>query len=263
MSLDNALWLAGFVIEGVVLGLLLRRQSWRTLHVFSAYLAWDMLCNAANFIFLHFFSSGTYLTAYLVETILDSAFVLSILIELSWSVLRPIRASLPRGALVAIGVLVLAVSAAVWPISGVHWQTQMSMQANLLAQLQQTVTIVRILFFLTMAGCSQLLSIGWRDRELQVATGLGFYSLVSLAAAMLRTHQTSLSQFSHLNQIVVASYVLSLLYWAFSFAQKEAERREFTPKMEQFLLALAGNARATRLSMASSTADETRDDRKP
>ncbi|MDR5728885.1 MAG: hypothetical protein RB191_15810 [Terriglobia bacterium] len=129
--------------------------------------------------------------------------------------------------------------------------------------MQQTTSILRILFFLVLAGLSQLLSIGWRDRELQVATGLGFYSLVSVAVEMAHSHQTMGAQYRLLNQIVVASYVLSLLYWAFSFAQKEAERREFTPKMEQFLLALAGNARAIRLSMASSTADETRDDRKP
>ena len=45
-----------------------------------------------------------------------------------------------------------------------------------MSQLQHTVSILRILFFLVLAGGSQLLSIGWRDRELQVATGLGFYS---------------------------------------------------------------------------------------
>lgn len=138
----------------------------------------------------------------------------------------------------------------------------MSQEANLLAQLQQTVSIVRILFFLTLAGCSQLLSIGWRDRELQVATGLGIYSLVSIGAAMLRTHQTSLSQYGRLNQIVVASYVLSLLYWVFSFAQREAERREFTPQMQDFLLALAGNARAARLEMASAPVEKPAESRK-
>jgi hypothetical protein len=35
------------------------------------------------------------------------------------------------------------------------------------------------------------------------------------------------SQYKHLNQAVLASYSFSLLYWVFSFAQKEAERREF------------------------------------
>jgi len=95
-----------------------------------------------------------------------------------------------------------------------------------------------------------LLSIGWRDRELQVATGLGFYSIVSMAVTVLQSHQGMGQQYVHLNQFVSASYVLSLAYWAFSFATKEAERREFTPQMQSFLLAMAGTARTTRIALA-------------
>jgi hypothetical protein len=43
-----------------------------------------------------------------------------------------------------------------------------------------------------------------------------------------------------------------------SFAQKEAERREFTPQMRSFLLAAAGAARTTRVAMTDS-----RDDKPP
>lgn len=256
ISLDNALWLVGIAAEATVVGLLAYRRAWRLLPVFLVLCIWDLFCDAGNYILLHHSSANVYLTAYLIETAVGSVLELCVLVELTWSVLRPIRGSLPQKTLLVIGCAIIAISAAIWPTSGVHWQAQMSLEANLLAQLQQTVSIVRVLFFIALAGCSQLLSIGWRDRELQVATGLGFYSLVSLGAAMLRTHQTSLAQYSHLNQIVVASYIISLLYWVFAFAQKEAARREFTPKMEQFLLGLAGNARAARLAMASSSGDD-------
>ncbi len=119
-----------------------------------------------------------------------------------------------------------------------------------IVHVQQTTSILRVLFFLTLAACSQFLSLGWRDRELQVATGLGFYSLVSLGAAMIHTHQTTVYQYKHLNQFVVASYICSLAYWVYSFAQQEAERREFTPQMQNFLLAAAGVAREQRLALA-------------
>jgi hypothetical protein len=42
------------------------------------------------------------------------------------------------------------------------------------------------------------------------------------------------------------------MYWAFSFAAKEAERREFTPQMQSFLLALAGTARTARVTFVDS-----------
>jgi hypothetical protein len=111
-----------------------------------------------------------------------------------------------------------------------------------------------------MAGCSQLLSIGWRDRELQVATGLGFYSMVSLAVTVLQSHQVLGDQYRHLNQLVAVSYILSIVYWAFSFAAKEEARREFTPQMQNFLLAVAGTARTARVSMSE---PPTPIDRKP
>ncbi len=51
-------------------------------------------------------------------------------------------------------------------------------------------------------------------------------------------------QYHMLDQMVSASYVCSMDYWIVSFAQKVPERREFTPQMQNFLLALAGNARS-------------------
>ena len=111
-------------------------------------------------------------------------------------------------------------------------------------------SLLRILFFVGLAACSNLLSLGWRDRELQVATGWGFYSLISFAAMLIHTHKSTVFQYGSLNEIVVASYVCSLVYWAYRFSQKEVERREFTPQMQNVLLAMAGVAREQRLALA-------------
>jgi hypothetical protein len=130
-------------------------------------------------------------------------------------------------------------------------------------QLQQTVTILRVGFFLVLAGCSQWLSIGWRDRELQVVTGLGFYSIVGLCVAMLNMHQTTGVQYLHLNQIVIGSYILSLVYWLYNFAQQEVARREFTPQMQNFLLAVAGAAHSSRVTLTESRSEKARKSGKP
>jgi hypothetical protein len=199
------------------------------------------------------FSPNHYVAAYLGGLVVDSALEFSVLVELAWSVLRPLRASLSRKALGGVAAIILFAGAAIWPFSGIHELGQYPVAWRNLVHLQQTASILRVLFFLLLAGCSQLLSIGWRDREMQVATGLGFYSIVSLAVSILNSHQGMGQQYLYLNQFVVASYVLSLTYWAFSFATKEAPRREFTPQMQSFLLAVAGNARTTRIAMAPPT----------
>lgn len=257
MSLNNALWFVGIVTEAAVIGLLLYRRVWRMLPVFCVYCAWDLFSSTGAYAVFRFFPAR-YTTAYLVETIVDSALEFGILVELTWSVLRPLRASLPRGALIVIGVLIVALGAAIWPFSGIHQLASLAPAMRNLVRLEQTTSILRILFFLVLAGSSHLLSIGWRDRELQVATGLGLYSFASLVVEILHSHQAMGSQYRNLNQIVVASYLCSLTYWVFSFAQKEAVRREFTPQMQSLLLAVAGTARTTRVALTDSTTGKTR-----
>jgi hypothetical protein len=251
VSLDNTLWFASFVAEATVVGLLLYRRLWRTLPVFCVYCIWLGLVDAVAFPVLRFFPAS-YFKVYLAATVVYSALEIGVLVELAWSVLRPFRASLPRGALVVVAGLVVALGAAIWPFANIpgfgHWPPQW----HLLMRLEQTTSILRILFFLAIAGCSQLLSIGWRDRELQIATGLGFYSIVGMAVAMLHTHLTVWPQYAHLNQVELAGYLCSLLYWVFSFAHKEAERREFTPQMQSLMLAVAGAARTTRIALTDS-----------
>jgi hypothetical protein len=258
MNFDNAMWLAGMITEIAVIVLLTYRHVWRTLPVFCSYLVWDIASNIALYSIDRYYPAK-YFQLYFAETALDAAFVFCVLVELAWSVLRPMRASLSRGALVIVGILILIAGVAVWPFTALPGLAHAtSHQGQLLTQLIQTVAILRILFFLLLAGGSQLLSISWRDRELQVATGFGIYALVSLTAAVFDLHQTSTIAVQHIAQFVMASYVCCLVYWAFSFAQQEAARREFTPQMQRFLLAVAGAARTTRMDLEESQGSKSR-----
>ena len=249
-SVDNALWLAATLGEAAVIALLFIRHVWRSLPLFCCYFAWDILSNLAAFTILQRHPQ-IYFSTYVVTAALDSALQLSVLIELAWSVLRPLRSSLSRRSLIVVAALVFVAGAAIWPFASLPSLVHVASKEFLVyAQLQQTVSILRILFFLVLASGSQWLSIGWRDRELQVATGLGIYSLVSVIASMLQGHLTTASQLQTLNRFVVASYLCSLVYWTASFAQKETVRREFTPQMQSLLLAVAGAARTTRVSLS-------------
>ena len=66
---------------------------------------------------------------------------------------------------------------------------------------------------------------------------------------MLHSRLADASQFRYLDEVVIGSYLCCLLYWIFCFAQKEAERRAFTPQMQGMLLAVAGAARTTRVAL--------------
>jgi hypothetical protein len=261
VNLDNALWFAYIGVEAVVVGLLLYRRLFRILPVFFTFCVWDVLSNLGTFLISHFHAISdihVYFQLYFWETIIGSTLEFCILVELGWSVLRPLRSSLPRSTPFVIGLLILVAGAAIWPFAAVSGITHASRQSLILAQIQHTVSILRILFFLLLAASSQLLSIGWRDRELQVATGLGFYSLVNVAVAIAQSHQSTTAEYVRLEEFVVVSFLCSLVYWVVSFSQKEAARREFTPQMQKVLLAMAGSARTARVALSDVRGDKVR-----
>ena len=250
------------VVEAAIIALLLYKRVWRTLPIFCTYVIWGLCSDIFGYVIQRRTSgpaSHGYLIAYLVTQVLDSAIQISVLIELAWSTLRPLRTSLSRRALPLVVLLILVVCAAIWPFSGAPRLSELPATWRNIVHLEQTTAILRILFFMALAGCSQLLAIGWRDRELQVATGLGIFSFVSVSVDIWRHSQLGRAEYNALNQIVVASYLVSLLYWGFSFAQKEAARREFTPQMQSFLLAVAGTARTTRANFPDAGSDRRRD----
>jgi hypothetical protein len=252
VGLDNAFLFAAMAAEVAVVGLLLFKRVWRTLPVFFIYVAWELTGDVVGTYVIHRHSAGinshNYLILYLVTQILDSGLQIAVLIEIGWSILRPLRSRLSSRGLILVVLLIVALGAVIWPFASIHGVTLLSTAWRNIIHLQQTTSILRVLFFVLLAGCSQLLSIGWRDRELQIATGLGFFSLVSLAADILRQHQGTVN-YGVLNQLVTVSYICSLFYWVFSFTQKEAEPREFTPQMQNFLLAVAGTARSSRIEI--------------
>ena len=262
MTLDSALFAAGCVVEAAILILLFYKRVYRDFPIFCAYLAFGILSDTVQYLLVRHYHNSD-LRIYLIGTIIDSFFQFGILVEVSMSVLRPVRSSLPRGAIVAVALIIALVCAIIWPFAKTPGLDQLSFDSRMIVHFQLTFSVMRILFFLALAGCSQLLSIGWRDRELQIATGLGFFSIVSLSVSMLHTSQAPefVAQYHHLEQLLSASFLCSIVYWTLSLAQKVPERREFTPQMQNFLLAMAGNARSTRIAMSSSSSESKNDRR--
>lgn len=254
MNPDTILWLCGDVAVAAVLILCLRVKLYRLTPVFCSYLAWSLVADIALYAAVRQWgpTSVSYFRFYEVEMILDSVFQFAILVELEWAVLRPIRSSLPRQSILILIFLVVAAGAIIWPLARLALPPGLNQAGLLFVQLQQTIAALRVVFFIVIAGFSQLLSIGWRDRELQIATGLGFYSMFSLGVALIHAHQAVGHTYHLLDNLGAASYIASLVYWIISFAQKEEQRQEFTPQMRSFLLAVTGAARGARMALADS-----------
>jgi len=257
VALDTALWICGVAEEAALILLLIRIRVFKTFPAFFLFVCWSFVNDVLVFA-LKSIPQGTFFKLYEAEMVIDSAMMFAVLVELAWSVLRPIRSSLPRGSWIGIALLIALAGLLLWPVAGFTLPPYLTSQGANFFRLQQTFAILRVVIFLAMAGFSQVLAIGWRSRELQIATGLGFYSIVSLGISVLHTHQIVGPQYHWLDDLGVACYLSSLAYWVLSFATKEVKPKNFSPQMESFLLLVGGTARAERVALSDSVVTKTR-----
>lgn len=246
MSSDSVLLATGIAAEALVVALIGWRRIYRQLPVFSAYLVLGLLGDCSMSVLQSHFPDS-YIRIYLVEMSLDSLLQYGVLVELAWAVLRPFHAMPPRRVLAVSALGVLMAGAVAWPFSSAPEMVRVHWDYVLIVRLQQTFAILRVAFFVALAVASHWLTVGWRNRELQVATGLGIYSLVSLVGTLVHKHQNVTAPAYHWVEIAIsASYLGSLLYWAVSFAQKEPPRPDLPEHARNLLLELTGTARTHR-----------------
>ncbi len=246
MNHEAELVLVGMAAECCVFLLLLMRRGWKAVPIFTLYTLWTIVSDA-SFVFTRVYSSG--LKNYLVEMALDSTLQLLVLAELVRLIVQPVRTSLPKKYALVVPLLLIILGAICWPLAGFSVPHGLSSQGYLLVTLQQTVALLRVLIFLTMVAFSQFFSIGWRDRVLQIASGLGFYSILSLIVSVLHTHQAVGPQYHWLDLVTSFGYLGTLAYWVVSFAQKEPEARKISPQMVRFLVSIGGTVQAERLAL--------------
>lgn len=253
MGWEFAIVLSAVLAEAALILLLGKGRVYRAFPIFFLYLCWGLFSDAFLYYVRATFPYSTFYSVYRIQLIIDSLMIFALLVEVAWSVLSPIRKSLPKYSWLGIALLVALGGLILWPITGFAAPYYLDSAGLTLFRMQQTPAILRAVFFLALAAFSQVLSIGWRDRELQIATGLGFYSIISLAVTILHIHQAAGTQSYHwLDRVGSISYVAALLYWVYAFATRPAERREFTPQMQSLLLAVAGSARSTRIALTDS-----------
>lgn len=239
MSPTDLLVTIGIAAQAAFIALLIWRRTYKALPIFFSYIVWGLVGDSG--VLLYRTVSHSYgLVPYQIESYVDLTFQYLVLIELAWSILRPMKRVLPLKYLIATSIVIAAGIFVTWPMSALNLGAVYDRAISLVLHAQRSFALLRIFFFLIVTCCSQFLRIGWRDRELQIATGLGFYSLVSLAGIVVHAHQSSPNQYFYVDFAVASSYLMCLGYWVYCFAHQQAARREMTPEMQQFFTGMSG-----------------------
>jgi hypothetical protein len=230
------------VAEIVLLVILVVRRQYKAFPVFTCYIAYNLLSD---------FLIGAAVSAYSMRIARPLQFAslplqylleLGVLIEIAWNVLRPVHLALPRYATrVFVSLVILAIIFGTFLAWHVH-DTGNQID-DLKGPLDLTVGLLRLLIFAVTAGFAQVLGIGWKNKVLQLATALSFYSAVDLMVTLWERHSGNSVALDPMRSV---GYLLELGFLVWAFTTKEVRRGEFSPQMEQFLVTLAGRAKVAR-----------------
>jgi hypothetical protein len=241
----SAFSILGLLAEIALLVILLARRQYKTFPVFTLYIAFNLFNDVAVGALAGLASHQVGQTVALAMLPLQYLIELGVLLEIAWNVLRPVHASLPRGTVKAFIVLtVLAVVGGTLLASHVH--PTGNKVYDIKAPMDLTVGLLRISIFVLTVGFAHVLGIGWKDRVLQLATALSFYSAADLIVSLGERHNGGPNTLEPLRGVAYL-FELSFLVWAFT--TKDVRRREFSPQMEQFLVTLAGRAKLARTAL--------------
>jgi hypothetical protein len=225
-ALETIFWYVGLGLEFVLLGLLLRNGTYRSIPFFFAYVLWGALDDIVSLFLTSSTASEGYLQHYVLAMTLDALFELAVWVELGRAVLRHNRAKPPQPAL---ALLLFALAAVlVWSMAQMSlWHSGVTLLRMLFVYLRQAHVIMMVAVLLTFVWLSGILGLRWAERELQIATGFGIYFMVSLTVYVLHTHVDFEPLSRRLDQIEVASHLGALLYWIISFLQFDEKPQNF------------------------------------
>jgi hypothetical protein len=237
--------LLGLAAEVGLLIVLIVRRQYKIFPVFTFYMAFNVLNDLGFSTLMGLYPAQKVQPLILALLPLQYLLELGVLLEIAWNVLRPVHMSLPQGS-----VRIFAGSVALAVLGGVvlawHYGDTGNRVQDIKGPLDLTFGLLRMLIFVATAGFAQLLGIGWKNKVLQLATALSFYSAVSLIVSLAERYS---GYSTNLERTRGVAFTLELGFLAWAFTTKDVERREFSPQMEQFLVTLAGRARTARTAL--------------
>ena len=233
------------VTEIGLLAILIIRRQYRQFPVFTLYIAYNLFTDLFISAAVGVYSPRVIWPLELASIPLQYLLELGVLFEIAWNVLRPVHTSLPKNATRAF-IFLIAVSILFGTVLAWHVHDTGHRIEDVKRPLDLTVGLLRLLIFAATAGFAQVLGIGWKNRVLQLATALSFYSAIDLMVTLWERHSGSSTA---MESVRFTAYLLEIGFLVWAFTTKEVQRAEFSPQMEHFLVTLAGRAKVARTAI--------------
>ena len=219
-----ALWAAGSALNAALVFVLLYKRRHRTVPWFTAWLIYQLGYAAACFLVYRFGSKVEYRWVYWLGALGDFLLQIAVILEVAAHVMKrdgewvegAKSALLPfmiLGPLVA-GVLAVAMTPATPTLL-----TSLGARASLF-----TTILICALFVAVVRG-SQRLGLDWWGHVARESYGLTLWTVAAFGIDTLHAYWRTMGQWQALENIRIALWQTSLLYWCIAFWIPETERK--------------------------------------
>jgi hypothetical protein len=236
-SLDEALWLAGFVGHVAVLVVLLVRGRTREFPVFASLVAYQIAVTIALFLISRYGTEHQYYLGYWVLAPGDYAFQIALIFEIARIVLRPTGTWVRDARL----------SFLLWSAVGVLVSAGLSLEIHPPATKGLDLWEVRATVFTSLLTCEMFLAMStaahrvgllWRSHVMALGNGLTVWALIQLFGDIVHLALGWRLDFVVFDYVRMFVYVAVLGYWSVVFWLPERERVPLSPEMQDYLIAL-------------------------
>lgn len=236
-GLDAYLWIAGFAGHSILFLVLLLRGRFGTFPVFTVFIAFQLLRSFALFEIYRSGNMRAYTLVYWTVAGVDFVLQLGVLFEIARNVLRPTGDWVKEArwmllGLSLLGLLLAGISSAVIQPSA----TSLSLKA---LQIRGSLftSLLTCELFLSVMFASNLVGLVWKNHVMALGQGLSIWALVAVAIDIVHGLGAS-HYYTKLVQLRSFTYIAVLIYWIFAFWRNEPEKRELTPEMKEYLVAI-------------------------
>ena len=215
------LWAAGFVLNAALLFVLIYKRRYCAVPWFTAWIAFGCLYTITLFTGYRLGSKHLYAVLYWSGAFFDLLLQIAVVLEIARSVLK-LSGRWVEGArarLVAVGAVAPLIAL------GFAWAMKPAAETRLDAwdaRASLFTTILICLIFAAVTLCSQQLGVAWRSHIMRESYGLVMWTLVAFVTDTLHSYWRTLGHFTLLENVRIAFFQASLIYWCIAFWRAEA-----------------------------------------
>ena len=228
------LWAVGSALNAALVIVLLYKQRWKAFPAFTAWMVFQLGFTAACFFVYRFETKEVYRWVYWLGALVDFVLQLAVVLEIAFHVLRRNGEWVEgaRGAVLPFaiaGPVVAAMMAVTMTPAAPNLLNSLAARASLF------ITILICFLFAAVVRASQRLGLDWVSHVARESYGLTLWTLAAFVTDTLHAYWRTMGHFQALENIRIAFFQASLLYWCVAFWIPEAEQRPISAQINERL----------------------------